>query len=391
MITDNPKEKIKDKVSLTSAIEDYFHITKNLKNYSDATIASYRTDFNQFEKFLESNGDDSTDITTITPALIEDFCLGLLEKKLSINSVHRKKDALSSLFRHCVKRGWIDRNPVEQVEIARKKKNVREVFLDRQEIIRFIEADIKIKGYNNATLRAAKIALCFTGMRNSELRKLDWENIDFHNNTIRIYDSKNSNRKGHPDNLDREVPICTCLKNALYEIRADSGPVFKNNKGKAITKDALANLVKRAAQSIELKKPLTPHALRHNLSSNLEKLGGTQSDMALLLGHAPSSTTSGYIHSSLERISKLVEDFSTSVMEEKANMHLVKYKDEFNFNEIDVPAAHEEKTCVNTGMLGRKDVVIDLCIISEAEKVWNEINGEKSMPASFLLGYVLRS
>lgn len=387
----NTETKSKDTISLDFAIGEYFNIAKNLKNYSDATISSYRADFNQFKKFLESNGDDSTDITTITPALIEDFCLGLLEKKLSINSVHRKKDALSSLFRHCVKRRWIDRNPVEQVQLARKKKSVRQVFLDRQQIKKFIMADARVKGYSNLTLLAVKMTLCFTGVRNQELRKLNWEDIDFDLNIIRIFNSKNTDKKGNSDGLDREIPICSHLRTALKKIQADTGPVFRNIKGTRITKDALAALVERSSRFIKTKLPLTPHCLRHSLSSSMEKVGACHSDVALVLGHRPDGTTSGYIHSSIDRVAELIEKLSESVIEEKNDDYEEKNGDVFNNQQRGVSCTPQKFSGISSDVQKRRNIVISIEKVSEAEKIWCEINGDKCMPASFLIGYVLNA
>lgn len=379
----SPEIEKTEGITLDDAVDDYFRITKNLRGFSNATISSYRTDFSQFARFLEKQKIGTLDVAAITPAQIEDFCLGLLEKKMSINTVHRKKDSLSSLFKHCVKRDWIVNNPVEKVEISRKRKNTRKVFLNKQQVQRFIAADVRIKGYSASTLKAVKIALCFTGLRNQELRKLNWENIDFDKNLIRIFDSKNTNRKSNPDNLDREVPICTCLRNALKEIEAIEGPVFKNSKGTVITKDALKSLVGRSAQSIEVKISLTPHGLRHSLSSNLEKEGATQSDIALLLGHIPNSTTEGYVHSNLERISELLEEYSVSVMEVGTDENM----DDKEGNFIRVNKEHPEPSC---DIQRRRNIIINCHEIIDAERVWNEINGDKCMPASFLLGYILK-
>ncbi len=399
MIVNGTEINNSDTVSLTNAIEDYFLIIENLKGFSRATISSYKTDFKQFSEFLERRNNLSN-INSITTAQIEDFCLNLLkEKRLHINSVHRKKDSLSSLFKHCVKRGWADSNPVEKVEIARKKKNVRKVFLDHHHIKGFIMADVRVKGYSYATLKSIKMALCFTGMRNQEIRKLNWEDIDLEKNVIRVFDSKNTDKKNNPDNLDREIPICTCLRNALLEIQEDKGPVFKSNTGITITKDALKALVDRSAKQTKLEISLTPHGLRHSFSSNLEKNGATLSDIAFVLGHKPDSTTSGYVHSSLNRIAGLIEKFSSSVMEEKLdNSGQINKKDSVELNPNEHSRHHREMSTQDyIHSAGRcdkqeqKSIKISLQKISEAERIWNEFNGDKSMPANFLLGYVSSS
>jgi site-specific recombinase XerD len=385
--------KKKESVTLAYAIEDYLDLAKNLKGFSDTTISSYGSDFKQFHEFLTKKGSDTTDISTITPADIEDFCLALKnERHLCVNSIHRKKDSLSSLLKHAVKRKWVDDNPVESVEIERKKKSVRNVFLDWQQTKKFIIADARVKGYSPPTLRAVRMTLCFAGARNSEIRKLDWENIDFSLSLIRIFNSKNTDLKCNPDGLDRSIPICTHLRDALLEIRSDTGPVFRNIRGTRLTKDAMKSLVARSAKYIESKTPITPHCLRHSLSSNLEKIGATRSDIALILGHSPGTVTDGYVHSSQERIAELIENFSLNVMKEKLNENAEKNEDGFSCQQSGGFNTQIKNLSPNFDIQERKrrDIVIDIEKVSEAERVWNEIHGEKPMPASFLLGYAFR-
>jgi len=387
-----------DTIGFTDATKDYLKIIDGLKDFSKGTISSYRTDFNQFKEFLERQKIGSLNVAIITPGHIEDFCLELLkERRLHINSVHRKKDSLSSFFRHCVKRGWILRNPVEQVEIARKKKNVRKVFLDEQDIREFILSTVTVKGYDAQTLRAVKMTLCFTGMRNSEIRKLNWEHIDLDKNLIKIFDSKNTNKKSNPDNLDREVPICSSLRDALVGMKSDTGPVFKNIKGIRITKDAVKGLVDRSSKCIKTKISITPHCMRHNFSSHLEKNGATLSDIALALGHRPDGTTSGYIHSNLNRIQKLIEKFSKNIIESNLDENWVKTEEDFVqlkprdelISKQDKNPWYEKQSDDSCNKQEQRNITIDPKKINEAEVIWNQLNGDQCMPANFLLGYLL--
>ncbi len=381
----------KETVTLAYAVEDFFDVAKNLKGFSNATISSYRADFNQFGKFLDRQKTGLLDVSTITSATIEDFCLELLqEKKLHINSVHRKKDALSSLFRHCKKRGWLDINPVERVDIAPKKKTVRKVLLNEHQTRNFILTSVRVKGYRLETIRAVKLSLCLTGMRNSEIRKLNWEAVDLNENIITVYSSKNTAKKGNPDDIDRQIPICTILKHALVAIQVDdSGPVFRNNRGTRLTKDAMKSIVQRASQSVDTKISITPHGFRHSLASNLEKIGAVQSDLAYLLGHKHNSTTSGYIHSNLDRIAEFIERFSKMVMDEKLN-ESENMEHRFSINEREDSCTHGKQFEPNCNRSERRDIVLDLHTVIAAERIWNEIHGEKPMPASFLLGYAFR-
>ena len=79
-------------------------------------------------------------------------------------------------------------------------------------------------------------ATCFAGLRSAELNALQWEDIDFEENEIRVRAGISKTRFG------REVPIEPNLLKWLKKYQQDSGPVLPleatrdENKRNAIAK-----------------------------------------------------------------------------------------------------------------------------------------------------------
>src|SRR5258706_2968228 len=86
------------------------------RNYSPATIRSYRSDLDQFLVFLGSRGgggDPSPE--AIDPLVVRAFLGWLHERKDSRATIARKLAAVRSFFRYLVPEGVLAENPARPV------------------------------------------------------------------------------------------------------------------------------------------------------------------------------------------------------------------------------------------------------------------------------------
>ncbi len=391
------KEEKKD-YSVSSVAKNFFISKKSLFNIADSTISAYSRDYKQFEVFLENKGIPN-DVRVVTSGVVEDFLADCKQSGCGINTLNRKKDSLSSMLKYCVKHDLIDSNPIEKVELAPRKKNQRQVFLEIDETKRFLAVEIRVKGYNSDTISAAKLALVTTGGRESEVRNTEWEHIDFEEKFLYIYNSKNTNKKQNTNGLDRVIPMSKPLREALLKLYTPglTGPVFRNKQNKRLTKDSLSRIVNRSRKAAKINAYFTAQGLRHSLSSHLEKIGATESDRALLLGHSPSSTTMGYTHSSVERVRMLIEKFAEAIFETNNNLT----NENCDSEQTDTTDFEPGNTFPDNLSTDKNQVVSQLhenmfCfdndLLEQAKTMWSKIMGNNDpMTADFLLGFVSQS
>ena len=93
------------------------------KRYSVHTVASYRTDLDQFTTYLRTEY-DITEPSGIHYLMVRDFLSALMESGLSPRTVNRKKAALQSWFRYLVREGVIEDNPMKRVLSPRASKRL---------------------------------------------------------------------------------------------------------------------------------------------------------------------------------------------------------------------------------------------------------------------------
>jgi integrase/recombinase XerD len=91
--------------------------------------------------------------------------------------------------------------------------------------------------------------------------------------------------------------------------RRDSGHLFVNPRGAALSRQSLWALVRRAAAAAGLKRRVSPHVLRHSFASHLLEGGADLRSVQAMLGHADISTTQIYTHLPTAALKRMYRDF----------------------------------------------------------------------------------
>jgi len=144
-----------------------------------------------------------------------------------------------------------------------------------------------------------------TGARVGELCGLDFNDIDYDRQTIRVLGKGNKERTipfGNP--ALRALDLW--LKQGRDQIaQSHSGDaVFIGARGKRIDQRTVRTVVYEALSAIEGIERMGPHALRHSAATHLLEGGADLRTVQEILGHASLATTQIYTHVSTERLQK---------------------------------------------------------------------------------------
>ena len=88
--------------------------------------------------------------------------------------------------------------------------------------------------------------------------------------------------------------------------------LFEGQNGGKYSPTSVANVLKKAALKVGIRKTVTPHMLRHSFATHLLEQGTDLRYIQELLGHNSSKTTEIYTHVSKKAIDKIrnpVDDF----------------------------------------------------------------------------------
>ena len=290
--------------------EDFINYLKAEKDASAFTIANYTSDFSIFLNFLASQ-DIKPTVDAITTPLLRKYTTFLkVDKNYEVETIRRKINSLRSFFKFLVSQEYIDKNPMAPI-IAPKKPDRLPVYLQPDEIKLLISMPMKHSRDNKLRDKCIIETFVFTGLRRSELLSLNWQNIDFGNNTITVLNGKGKKQ--------RVVPITEPLVSDLWaylqtRLPLKDNAVFISNNGTRLSTTPLNQLFRRYLKLAGLTdKGYTIHKLRHSYGTLLLQNGADLVSIQHLMGHNDLNTTKIYTHVDMKHLKQEVKKFPLSI------------------------------------------------------------------------------
>jgi integrase/recombinase XerC len=274
----------------------YLELEKEASFY---TIHSYLNDLKIFMNFLKEKNKKIKDISHIDIRL---FLAYLKERKDCNATILRRLSCLRSFFKFLIREGFIKSNPLYAVSGVKLEKRLPQ-FLTLNEAFNLMEAP---NGNDYLSVRDKAILETFysTGIRVSELVRLNLPDVDFINGVIKVY-GKGKKERISPigDKALRAIKIW--LDKRITKGFGAKTPLFLNKRGRRITERSVDRIIKKYAFKAKIFKNLSPHTLRHTFATHLLEKGADLRAVQELLGHANLSTTQIYTHVTAQRLKKI--------------------------------------------------------------------------------------
>jgi integrase/recombinase XerC len=289
-------------------IELYLQHLRAERHASPHTLRSYRSDLSELSAFLAGAGRKPAGRRDVRPARVSiDDLRAYAAEKLASSSratVSRKVAAVRGFFSFLAEAGKIRGNPAARL-VAPKVEKRLPVFLPIDDTERLLNGLPSGEAWAERD-RAILETLYSAGLRVSELVGLDWEQVDFENECLRVFG------KGRKERI---VPIgeialdsLRVYRRQLHALDIESVAVFVNRRGGRLTTRSVARFVKHYALASGTPVPASPHSLRHSFATHLLNQGADLRAIQELLGHASLSTTQRYTHVNLDHLMKAYDD-----------------------------------------------------------------------------------
>ena len=288
-----------DKQTVKVVAKDFYKYLDNEKGAAHNTLRAYRSDIEDFVRFIEQSPADLIDHNTIRAYIVNVY------KDLKKSSLARKVSAIKVFFKFMRKKGYIDENTALIIRSPRIEKHLPK-FYTIDEMFHFLDFLPK-DGWLNVRNLAIFELMYSSGMRASEVLSLDREDLHLEGMWARV------TGKG---GKERIVPFGEKAKEALEAYLTLAGKIDKFNANKALfinfrgdrlTYRGLLRIMKKHQIKAHLFKNLALHGIRHSFATHMLDNGADLRGIQELLGHSKLSTTQRYTHISMDKLMEIYD------------------------------------------------------------------------------------
>ena len=274
-------------------IKDFVSYLKIEKGLAENSILAYQNDVDKLKEFAAASSKLPDQLSYDD---LKQFLSTLFDLGLSARSQARIISGIKQFYGFLILENLTKIDPSELLEQPKLGRKLPEV-LTIEEIDALLNAiDLsKNEGHRN---RAMLETLYSCGLRVSELVGLRFSDLFFEEGFIRVIGKGNKERLVPVSpQVQKEIDIYQQhIRNHLNIQKGSENIVFLNRRGAQLTRVMVFTIIKNLAETIGLKKNISPHTFRHSFATHLIEGGANLRAIQEMLGHESITTTEIYTH-----------------------------------------------------------------------------------------------
>lgn len=281
---------------MNKEVYSFIDYLKNNLGYSKMTLISYQKDLDDFFSFVKKNNINYLNLSKDDVRL---YLKLLDEKKLKSSTISRRISCLRTFYNYLEDQKKVAGNVFKLIrnpKLDRKLPN----YLSYEEL-RVIFDSIDIKRDCGLRNRLLIEMLYATGCRVSEIANIKIDDINFNNNSIKIFGKGSKERIVYFGDYAKFYLDIYLNQN----INNNSKYLFVNEKNEKMDITEIEKIIKDIVYNLSIKSHVTPHTFRHTFATHLLNNGADIKTVQELLGHSSLNTTGIYTHVSNERLKEI--------------------------------------------------------------------------------------
>ena len=268
---------------------------------SENTLAAYGADLRVLNRWLGKQG------RTLENARKGDllaFISGRAAGGIHVRTLSRHLSTARRFYGYLMREGLISRDPSGQIASPRMGRPLPHT-LSESEVERLLDAP-PLNSPLGVRDRCMLEVLYATGLRVSELVNLTLGQVSLASGVLRVR-GKGSKERLTPLGEEAADWLRKFMDHARTDILGDrvSDALFPTRRGKAMTRQAFWQRLRKHSAAAGVTEHVTPHSLRHAFATHLLDHGADLRVVQLLLGHSSLSTTQIYTQVARKRLRDL--------------------------------------------------------------------------------------
>ena len=288
---------------LQKDIQVYLSYLESVKQYSQHTLNGYKRDLQKLSKYLSDQEIDKWKL--VKEHDLRTFVNSERRRGLSPRSIQRILSSCRTFFEFLLTEGQIKLSPAQNIS-SPKLAQLLPKAMDADLVQKLL--DFKAKGMIEVRDKALAELLYSSGLRLSEICKLNMEDLDTKERTCVV------SGKG---NKTRIVPVGKKAIQAIRDwfmyrselkqsIATSTNAIFLNNKGNRISPRSIQLRLEKLCLMRGL-PGINPHMLRHSFASHVLESSGDLRAVQEMLGHSDIGTTQIYTKLDFQHLSKVYD------------------------------------------------------------------------------------
>lgn len=253
-----------------------------LKNYSQATITTYLSNYRLYNQWCVDEGVEEI----YTQDQVREYLLYRVKNGAKWQTMNNIYSAMRKLFREVLEIEW----SFKKLPRPRKERTLPEL-ISRIEVQRLIQGCVNLKH------KAILVTIYSAGLRAGELRNLKITDIDSERLQLRIRKGKGAK--------DRYVQIpmelIVYLRKYYLQYKPENYLFYGRKRAGQISFSAIRWAIRQSKRRQGLQKQISPHTLRHCYATHHLETGTDLVYLQKNMGHKHLKTTARYIHLCKER------------------------------------------------------------------------------------------
>lgn len=240
--------------------------------------------------------DARTILVKVDSNTVRGFLAMLRDREYSKSTTARKLATLRSFYKFCMRRSYVQENPVASIRTPKQDKRLPK-YLETDQVSKLLNTpdDTTLLGLRD---RAILEVLYATGMRVSELVSLNFADLDLTGQIVHV------RGKGRKERITPLGPTASAAIQRYFQTRQadpksgsfDPEAVFVNKHGQRLSTRSVRRKLDKYLLQCGLDPSISPHTLRHTFATHLLNSGADLRSVQELLGHQSISTTQVYTH-----------------------------------------------------------------------------------------------